>query len=53
MVSRTAESLVGFNPVPLQMLERSCDYVVRWFNSMIQTSSLTSYPADVINQNGS
>jgi hypothetical protein len=34
------------------MLERSCDYVVRWFNSMIQTSALHSYPGDVINQNG-
>jgi hypothetical protein len=52
VVSRTAESLVGFNPVPLQVLEKSCDYVVRWFNSMIQTSSLQSYPADVINNNG-
>lgn len=35
VISRTAKSLVGFNPVPVQMLERNCEYAVRWYNSMM------------------
>ena len=29
--SRTAKSLVGYNPVPFDILERNCEYVTRWF----------------------
>jgi hypothetical protein len=38
VLSRTPKSLVGFNPVPLQLLEKSC--------------GVSSFPTDVINQNG-
>jgi hypothetical protein len=52
VISRTAKSLVGFNPVPVQMLEKNCEYVGRWYNSIMQNSLLQSFPTDVINQNG-
>lgn len=32
VVSRTARSLVGFNPVPLYVLEKNCEYIARWLN---------------------
>lgn len=32
VISRTARSLVGYNPVPLHLLEKNCEYVCRWFN---------------------
>ena len=34
------------------MLEKNCEYVCRWYNATMQNSSLTSFPTDVINQNG-
>jgi hypothetical protein len=52
VISRTAKSLVGFNPVPVQLLEKNCEYVCRWYNATMQSSSISSFPTDVINQNG-
>jgi len=52
VISRTAKSLVGFNPVPVQMLEKNCEYVCRWYQATMQSSSLASFPTDVINQHG-
>ena len=49
VISRTAKSLVGFTPVPLALLEKSCEYVCRWYNATMQSSSLASFPTDVIN----
>ena len=34
------------------MLQKNCEYVARWYNATMQSSSLTSFPTDVINQNG-
>lgn len=31
VISRTAKSLVGFNPVPVALLEKNCEYVCRWY----------------------
>jgi len=53
VISRNAKSLVGFNPVPIQQLEKNCEYLCRWYNTTLQSgSSLGSFPTDVINQNG-
>ena len=52
VTSRTARSLVGYNPVPVVLLEENCEYVRRWYNATMQTSSLVSFPTDVLNQNG-
>ena len=52
VISRTARSLVGFNPVPVHVLEKNCEYVCRWFNATLQTATMQSFPADLITQNG-
>jgi len=54
VVSRTARSLIGYNPVPLYILERNCEYVRRWLNlTCLQNSTIQNYPLDMINSNGS
>lgn len=54
MISRNAKSIIGYNPVAAQVLERNCEQIVRWFNATITTSSsMQNFPQDIINQNGS
>ena len=31
VVSRTACSLVGYNPVQMHILDKNCEYICRWF----------------------
>lgn len=52
IISRTAKSLVGYNPVPSDILERNCEYVCRWFNSSLNSNSMQAFPQDLITQNG-
>lgn len=53
VVSKTARSLVGFNPVPLYVLEKNCEFILRWFNlTVLQNSTITNFPADIIAMNG-
>jgi hypothetical protein len=52
VISRTARSLVGYNPVPFDVLERNCEHVCRWFNASLNTSSMQAFPQDIITQNG-
>jgi len=35
VISRNAKSIIGFNPVAAQVLERNCEQIVRWFNATI------------------
>lgn len=50
VISRNAKSIIGFNPVSAQVLERNCEQIVRWFNSTLQTSSsMQNFPQDIIN----
>ena len=30
-----ARSIIGFNPVAAQVLERNCEQIVRWFNATL------------------
>lgn len=39
VISRNAKSIIGFNPVAAQILERNCEQIVRWFNATLTTSS--------------
>ena len=32
-LSRTAKSLVGYSPVPIDLLASNCEYVCRWYNA--------------------
>lgn len=40
VISRTARSLVGYNPVPTYVLERNCEYICRWFNATLQSTTM-------------
>lgn len=52
-MTATAKTLLGYNPVPLGALEQNCEYVTRWYNSMLQSSNpMVQFPTDVINHNG-
>jgi hypothetical protein len=53
VISRTARSLVGFNPVPVHILEKNCEYVTRWLNmTVLQNSTVQNFPSDIIQNNG-
>ena len=52
VISRTARSIVGFNPVPVHILEKNCEYVCRWFNGTLHTTTMSNFPNDIISQNG-
>jgi hypothetical protein len=51
--TRTATSLVGYNPVPFDILERNCEYVTRWFQNTMQGMTMQAFPQDIVQQNGS
>lgn len=53
VISRTARSLVGYNPVASNILEKNCEYISRWFSTTMHTSNMQNFPLDIINQNGS
>ena len=48
VVSRTARSLVGYNPVRIDILERNCEFITRWFTHTMSAHSMQSFPNDVI-----
>ena len=52
VISRTARSLVGYNPVRGDVLERNCEFICRWFNSSLNNNSMQAFPQDVVVQNG-
>ena len=52
VVSRTARSLVGYNPVQPHILEKNCEYICRWFMQTLSATSMQQFPQDVITQNG-
>lgn len=52
IVSRTARSLVGYNPVQMHILDKNCEYVCRWFTQTLSATSMQQFPQDVITQNG-
>jgi hypothetical protein len=54
VMSRSARSLVGYNPIPIHLLEKGLDCITKWLNSGIHLgSSITKFPDDIIASNGS
>jgi hypothetical protein len=41
VVSRTAKSLVGYNPVRLDVLDKNCEYIQRWFSHTMSNVSMS------------
>lgn len=53
VISRTAKSLMGYTPIPIHVLERSAEFLVRWLNTNVPNfSGLHSFPQDIITTNG-
>lgn len=50
--SRSAKSIIGFNPVPQPLMERSLEFLVRWLNAKLLTSPVNKLPDDFIEANG-
>lgn len=48
MISRTQRSIVGFNPVPVYILEKNCEHICRWFNATLHTTTMQNFPSDII-----
>jgi hypothetical protein len=52
-MSRSARSLVGYNPIPLHLLEKGLESITKYLNSSIHLSStISKFPDDLINSNG-
>lgn len=52
VVSQGMMSMVGYNPVPPAMLERSLDFLARWLNHVVLTNPVNKLPDDFIATNG-
>lgn len=51
--SKSLRSTVGFVPIPLAQLERSCKYCMVWLNEFVLSVNISNFPGDVIQANGS
>ena len=45
-------ALLGYDPIPKNLLEKSADHILRWLNHNALNSPIQSFPGDVINNNG-
>jgi len=52
MASKSAKSSVGFTPIPMSQLERSCNHCKMWLNNFVLSSDIENYPNEVIAANG-
>jgi hypothetical protein len=50
--SKSARSALGYSPIPLNQLERSCNYITRWLNFNVLTQPVSSFPWGVIDNCG-
>ena len=44
---------VGFKPIPMDLLEKSCEKAKKWINDYIHNADLLKFPDDIIADNGS
>lgn len=52
VVSRSAKSIIGFNPIPQINLEKSLEFLARWFNHNTLSSPVNKLPDDFIAAHG-
>lgn len=50
--SRSAKSIVGYQPIPQTLLDKGLEHLTRWMNHHILSNPVTHFPEDFINQNG-
>lgn len=53
MSSKSCRSTLGYTPIPIQALEKSCEVIVRWLNHFALNSTIQLFPTDIISNNGS
>jgi hypothetical protein len=51
--SRSAKSIVGYQPIPQTLLDKGLEHLTRWMNHHILTNPISHFPEDFINQFGS
>ena len=51
--SKSNKSGLGYNAIPFQLLEKSCEHIVKWLNHFALNSTIQNYPNDIITNNGS
>ena len=52
VVSRSAKSIIGFNPIPQPMLEKSLEFLGRWFSHNTLSAPVNKLPDDFIASHG-
>lgn len=50
--SKSSRSALGYTPIHATFLEANVDYILRWLNFMVLTSTIQQFPQSVIEHNG-
>ena len=50
--SNTAQITLGYTPIPMDVLEKSCMHILKWMNDYLPSDQLSSFPSDLIVNNG-
>lgn len=51
--SKSARSVLGYVAIPINLLEKSSELIVKWLNHFALNSFIQSFPADIISNSGS
>lgn len=52
VVSHSAKSIIGFNPIPQPLLEQSLEFLTRWLNHSVLSTPINKLPDDIIETHG-
>lgn len=52
VVSRSAGSIIGYTPVPMYMLDKGLDFLTRFLNNRILSTTISRLPDDFITNHG-
>lgn len=50
--SRSAKSIVGYQPIPQSLLDKGLEFLTRWMNHHVLPNTITHFPDDFIAQSG-
>ena len=52
MSSKSSKSAIGYVTIPIHILEKSTEIIVKWLNHFALNSMIQAFPGDIINNNG-
>lgn len=52
VVSRSARSIIGYNPIPMYMLDKGLDFLTRFLNNRVLSTTISRFPDDFIASHG-